>query len=97
MITGSNIVLTGASSGIGLEALKILAKGEGNKILAVARTAEEKLTGFSENVTPLSIDVGSKEAVDAIFEKANELFGGEQNDVGDNTPDRCRSSCEERS
>ena len=81
MITGSNIVLTGASSGIGLEALKILAKGEGNKILAVARTAEEKLTGFSENVTPLSIDVGSKEAVDAIFEKANELFGGEKIDI----------------
>lgn len=27
----------------------------------------------------------------------NELFGGEQADVGDNTPDRCRSSREERS
>jgi molecular chaperone GrpE len=43
MITNKNIVLTGASSGIGLETLKILAKGEGNRILAVARTAEEKL------------------------------------------------------
>ncbi|WP_407385340.1 DEAD/DEAH box helicase family protein [Ruminococcus sp.] len=27
----------------------------------------------------------------------NELFGSEQSDVGDNTPDRCRSSREERS
>ena len=37
MIDGKTVVLTGASSGIGLEVLKILAKGKGNRILAVAR------------------------------------------------------------
>ena len=81
MITNSNIVLTGASSGIGLETLKILSKGEGNRILAVARTAEEKLKSFGENVTAFNIDVGSKESVDTIFKKANEVFGGEKIDI----------------
>ena len=81
MITNKNIVLTGASHGIGYEAVKILAKGEGNRILAVARTAEERLTGFSDNVIPMNIDVGSAEAIDRIFEKANEVFGGEKIDI----------------
>ena len=39
MIKNKNIVLTGASSGIGLEVLKLLQKGCGNRILAVSRTA----------------------------------------------------------
>lgn len=81
MITNKNIVLTGASSGIGLEALKILAGGEGNKILAVARTAEEKLGSFGKNVIPFNMDVGSKEAVDRIFEKADEVFGNKKIDI----------------
>ena len=81
MITSSNIVLTGASSGIGLETLKILAKGEGNKILAVSRTAEKVLSDFSDNVVPMSIDVGSAEAIDRIFEKAGEVFSGEKIDI----------------
>ena len=81
MITNHNIVLTGASSGIGFEVLKLLVKGEGNVILAVSRTAEEKLAGFAENVIPVNIDVGSKEGVDAIFEKADEVFGGKKIDL----------------
>ena len=43
MLTNHNIVLTGASSGIGLEVLKILAKGDGNVILAPSLNSEEKL------------------------------------------------------
>lgn len=81
MITNHNIVLTGASSGIGFEVLKLLVKGEGNVILAVSRTAEEKLAGFAENVIPVNIDVGSKEGVDAVFEKADEVFGGKKIDL----------------
>ncbi|MDO4847578.1 MAG: SDR family NAD(P)-dependent oxidoreductase [Clostridiaceae bacterium] len=81
MITNKNIVLTGASSGIGLEVLKLLIQGEGNKILAVSRTAEEKLAGFSDKVIPFSCDVGSAEGVDKIFEKADEVFGGEKIDI----------------
>ena len=74
MITGKKIVLTGASSGIGLEVLKLLVKGEGNTILAVSRHAVEKLTGFAPNVIPFNADISSKEGVDSIFAKAEELF-----------------------
>ena len=81
MITNSNIVLTGASSGIGFEVLKLLIKGEGNRILAVARNAEAVLTGFAENVIPYNMDVGSSEGVDRIFEKADEVFSGEKIDI----------------
>lgn len=81
MIQNSNIVLTGASSGIGLEVLKIISKGEGNKILAVSRTAEEKLKGFADNVIPFNQDVGSKEGVDNIFKKADEVFSGRKIDI----------------
>ena len=73
MIKGKNIVLTGASSGIGLETLRLLAQGEGNRILAVARRTE-KLEGMAENVVPFSCDVSSAEGIEAIFEKAESLF-----------------------
>lgn len=81
MITNKNIVLTGASSGIGFEAFKILVKGSGNKILAPSLNAEQKLAGFAENVIPMNVDIGSKEGVDAIFAKADEVFGGEKIDI----------------
>ena len=81
MINNKTIVLTGASSGIGLEVLKLISAEKSNKILAVSRHAEEKLTGFAENVTPFTCDVSSREGVDAIFEKANEVFGGRQIDI----------------
>ena len=74
MITNKNIVITGASSGIGFETLKRLAKGKGNRILAVARKPE-KLEGYAKNVIPFSADVSTQAGVDAIFEKAAELFG----------------------
>jgi len=81
MITNHNIVLTGASSGIGLEVLKILAKGEGNVILAPSLDAQSKLKDFADNVIPMNVDVGSSEGVDAIFERANEVFGGKKIDL----------------
>ena len=74
MIKNKNIVITGASSGIGFETLKLLAKGKGNRILAVARKPE-KLQGFADNVFPFAADVSSKEGVDEIFARAEELFG----------------------
>lgn len=81
MIDNKNIVLTGASSGIGFEVLKLLVQGRGNRILAVSRTAEEKLSGFDVNVIPMSIDVSSAEAVDRIFERAAEVFDGKKIDI----------------
>ena len=81
MIRNCNIVLTGASSGIGLEVLKILSAGRGNRILAVSRHAEEKLTDFAEGVIPFNCDVSSRAGVDAVFEKAAEVFGGAKIDL----------------
>lgn len=74
MIENKTIVLTGASSGIGLETVKILMQGKGNRILAVARHTES-LEGLGENVIPFACDVSSAEGVDKIFAKAEELFG----------------------
>ena len=74
MIDNKKIVLTGASSGIGLEVLKLLAKGKGNTILAVSRHAVERLEDFAPNVIPFNADISSKEGIDSIFAKAEELF-----------------------
>ena len=73
MITNKNIVITGASSGIGKAILEIISKGEGNRILVGCRSAE-KITGFGENVILFSCDLSSQSGVDALFEKINETF-----------------------
>lgn len=73
MISGKNIVLTGASSGIGLETLKLLCQGEGNRILAVARHTEA-LADMDERVIPFACDVSTQEGVEAIFDKAESIF-----------------------
>ena len=75
MINGKTIVLTGASSGIGLEVLKLLVQGADNRILAVSRHAVEKLTGFAPNVTPFDCDVSSPEGIEKLFDKAESMFG----------------------
>lgn len=75
MIKNSKIVLTGASSGIGFEMLKMLADPKnGNTILTASRTAEEKLGNYADNVIAFNADTGSKEDIDAIFAKAEEVF-----------------------
>lgn len=74
MISSKNIVLTGADSGIGYEVLKLLAADKSNRILAVDIN-EDRMHLFCDNVISFRCDVSSKEAVDSIFEKAEELFG----------------------
>jgi short-subunit dehydrogenase len=69
-----NIVITGASSGIGKEVLDRLAvKGKNNRILAASRTIE-KLKGYGDNVTLFNCDISSKDGVDKLMEKADSLF-----------------------
>ena len=74
MIDNKSIVLTGASSGIGLEVLRLLARGKGNRILAVARHVDN-IRFFADNVTAFSCDISTQEGVDRVFAKAEELFG----------------------
>ena len=73
MIEHKNIVVTGASSGIGKAILEELLKGQGNRILAAARRAD-RITGYGENVIPFSCDLSTQEGVDALFEKAEQVF-----------------------
>lgn len=74
MIDNKTIVLTGASSGIGFEVLKLLAAGRGNRILAVARHVDN-IKYFADNVTAFACDISTQEGVDRVFAKAEELFG----------------------
>ena len=74
MIRNQNIVITGASSGIGLAILKMLAAEENrNRIIAASRSIA-KLTGFGENVTLFPCDLSTQEGVDALFSKAEATF-----------------------
>ncbi len=81
MIQNKNIVLTGASSGIGFEVLKLIAKDGSNKILAVSRHAEELLATYADNVIPFNMDISTAAGVDAVFDKAAEVFGGAKIDI----------------
>ena len=75
MITGKKIVLTGANSGIGLEVLKLLVKGD-NKILAVDLKTDVIDSTFDKaKVTSYVCDVSTPENVDGIFAKATEVLG----------------------
>ncbi len=74
MICNKNVVVTGASSGIGKSIMEELLAGEGNRILAACRRAEN-VSGYGENVIPFSCDLSTKEGVDALFAKAEEVLG----------------------
>ena len=73
MISHKNIIVTGASSGIGKSIIEELVRQEGNRILAACRRAD-RVTGYGENVIPISCDLSTREGVDALFAKAEELF-----------------------
>lgn len=72
-LSNKNIILTGASSGIGKALLQSLSKYEGTKIIAVSRNIEH--IEVSENIYPISADLSNKDGVDALFEFAKETFG----------------------
>lgn len=73
MICNKNIVITGASSGIGRAILALLAPNDGNRIIAACRNSG-KITGFRDNVIPFSCDLSTKDGVDSLFAKIEETF-----------------------
>lgn len=72
-INGKKIVITGASSGIGRELLKMLAKYDAD-IIAVGRNID-KIPVVNERITPFACDISEKENVDKLFDFAVKKFG----------------------
>ncbi len=73
LLTDKNIILTGASSGIGLEMLSLLVN-KGAKIVAVARHIEN-IPQKEGIVYPFAGDVSSSEGVDKVFDYATQILG----------------------
>lgn len=74
MSNSKNIVVTGASSGIGKSIMEeLLAQNPDCRILAACRRAE-MIADYGERVIPFSCDLSTKEGVDALFAKAEEVF-----------------------
>lgn len=73
-IKNKRIVITGATSGIGLETLRLLQRFEGTHIIAVGRKIEQ-IPSY-ENVIPFKCNVSSPEGVNAIFKFAQEEMQG---------------------
>ncbi|MBU6139953.1 MAG: 3-oxoacyl-ACP reductase FabG [Proteobacteria bacterium] len=76
-LTGKNVLVTGATGGIGAAIAKTLAK-QGAK-LVLSSTREEKLQELANeiggDVKFIACDLSNVEAVDALFDKAEELVG----------------------
>lgn len=67
-----NVVVTGASSGIGLEYVRLLLK-EDCRIIAVARSID-KVDFDSENVIKYSCDISKSENIDKLFDFVTGTF-----------------------
>lgn len=72
-IANKHIVITGASSGIGLEILKHLIQHPDVRIIAVARHTGPILVRESV-VIPLAADVSTQQGVDKLFNHARQIF-----------------------
>lgn len=70
-----NIIITGASSGIGLELLLLFAKIPDVQIVAVARHIEN-IPEEVGVIYPYSSDVSKQQGVDAVFDYAHRTIGG---------------------
>ena len=73
-LQGKNVALTGASSGIGLELLKLLLK-KGCRVAACARHIENVKID-DKNFYPYSCDTSKQEELDGFFDFAMEKMGG---------------------
>ena len=70
------IVITGASSGIGLTLLEHLAAVPGAQIIGVARHTDSITALGLANVTALSYDMSKPEAIDSMLTDCMERLGG---------------------
>ncbi|MFV0391921.1 MAG: SDR family NAD(P)-dependent oxidoreductase, partial [Paludibacteraceae bacterium] len=73
-LENKKIVITGATSGIGLDLLQNLASITGVKIVAAGRKIEK--LPKADNIYPFKVDVSVSEEVDALFEFAIETLDG---------------------
>ncbi len=67
-----NVVVTGASSGIGLEIVRLLLK-EDCRVIAVARSIE-KINFNNENVIKYACDISHPENIDKLFDFVGKTF-----------------------
>lgn len=72
-LENKNIVVTSASSGIGLELVKALLS-KGCRVVAASRTINKDLLG-QENFYPFQGDVSTPEVVDNLFTYALQTLG----------------------
>jgi uncharacterized protein len=72
-LSGKTVVITGASSGIGLELLKLLIR-EGAKVVAASRSIENLMLDHP-NLHKFACDVAEKELMDDLFAFAEKEFG----------------------
>ena len=68
-----NIIITGASSGIGYETAKILAK-QGHAVIAIARNAEKLETLNHLGITPIVFDLANGDITKDLLPKINSIF-----------------------
>lgn len=73
-INNKNIVLTGASSGIGLAILNILLSYKNVRVVAVARHIET-IPSIDGIVFPFLADLSNESGIDSLFEYTESLFG----------------------
>lgn len=73
-INAKNIIITGASSGIGYELLNKLSEFDDVKIIAVARHIDNIKT-VPDKIYPYSADLSNQKDIDSLFAYAKETIG----------------------